>query len=259
MGLCRPVPELDDARGAATACTTCARSSTRCAGWCAPVRPGATCRAICRRGRRSTNKPDAGWLPGSSRRWPMTCGRCCAGPRAAPTTRRRSFSTVPRGNRPPRAGIGRATMATNGARAARSISPSTRSGICWPLLVTPANAQDREQVAALAAAVQEATGETVELAFVDQGYTGEQPAADAAAHGIRLEVVKLEEAKRGFVLAAPALGGRALLCLGQRASAAWPKTMNACRKRSLACISSPLPVSCCIVCSPSSPKVHNRL
>ena len=32
------------------------------------------------------------------------------------------------------------------------------------------------------------------------GYTGEQPAADAAAHGIRLEVVKLPEAKHGFVL-----------------------------------------------------------
>jgi transposase len=68
------------------------------------------------------------------------------------------------------------------------------------LRVTPANAQDREQVAALAAAVQEATGSTVEVGFVDQGYTGERPAADAAAHGIRLEVVKLEEAKRGFVL-----------------------------------------------------------
>lgn len=68
------------------------------------------------------------------------------------------------------------------------------------LLVTPANAGDREQVAALAAAVQEATGSTVELAYVDQGYTGEHPEADAAAQGIRLEVVKLDEAKRGFVL-----------------------------------------------------------
>jgi transposase len=38
------------------------------------------------------------------------------------------------------------------------------------------------------------------VAFVDQGYTGEQPAADAEAHGIRLEVVKLPTAKRGFVL-----------------------------------------------------------
>ncbi len=44
------------------------------------------------------------------------------------------------------------------------------------------------------------TGGTVELAFVDQGYTGEEPAADAAAHGIELAVVSLPEAKRGFVL-----------------------------------------------------------
>jgi transposase len=68
------------------------------------------------------------------------------------------------------------------------------------LLVTPADAQDRAQVKALASAVQEATGSTVEIGFVDQGYTGEQAEADAAAHGIRLEVVKLPQAKRGFVL-----------------------------------------------------------
>jgi transposase len=68
------------------------------------------------------------------------------------------------------------------------------------LHVTPADAQDREQVVALAAAVQEATGESVELAYVDQGYTGAVPAADAAAHGIQLEVVKHPEGTRGFVL-----------------------------------------------------------
>jgi transposase len=68
------------------------------------------------------------------------------------------------------------------------------------LLVTPANEQERAQVAELADAVQEATGEAVELAYVDQGYTGDRPAADAAARGIRLEVVKHTEAKRGFVL-----------------------------------------------------------
>lgn len=65
---------------------------------------------------------------------------------------------------------------------------------------TPADASDRAQVAALAAAVQEVTGQTVELGFVDQGYMGEKPAAAAQQHGIRLEVVKLPEAKRGFVL-----------------------------------------------------------
>lgn len=68
------------------------------------------------------------------------------------------------------------------------------------LLVTPANEQDRAQVQELAQQVQEVTGETVKLAFVDQGYTGEQAAQDAAAEGIQLEVVKLPEAKKGFVL-----------------------------------------------------------
>jgi transposase len=68
------------------------------------------------------------------------------------------------------------------------------------LHVTPADAQDRAQVGQLAAAVQEITGEAVDLAYVDQGYTGETPAEAAKAHGISLEVVKLPEAKRGFVL-----------------------------------------------------------
>lgn len=70
------------------------------------------------------------------------------------------------------------------------------------LHVTPANVDDRAEVGRLAAAVQEATGESVELAYVDQGYTGDRAAraADADAEGIALEVVKLPEAKRGFVL-----------------------------------------------------------
>ena len=68
------------------------------------------------------------------------------------------------------------------------------------LHVTAADAQDRAQVAKLAADVQAATGDSVELAFVDQGYTGGQPAEDAAANGIELSVVRLSEAKRGFVL-----------------------------------------------------------
>lgn len=68
------------------------------------------------------------------------------------------------------------------------------------LHLTPADADDRAQVGRLAKAVQAATGESVEVAFVDQGYTGEKPAAAAREHGIELEVVKLPEAKRGFVL-----------------------------------------------------------
>ena len=68
------------------------------------------------------------------------------------------------------------------------------------LKVTPANEQDRAQVGELARAVQTATGENVQLAYVDQGYTGEQPTADALAEGIKLDVVKHTEAKRGFIL-----------------------------------------------------------
>lgn len=67
-------------------------------------------------------------------------------------------------------------------------------------MVTPANEQDRAQVEALAELLQPVTGESVEVAFASQGYTGKQPASDAETHGIRLEVVKLPQAKQGFVL-----------------------------------------------------------
>lgn len=66
--------------------------------------------------------------------------------------------------------------------------------------VTPANEQERAQVAELAEQVQAATGDAVKVVFDDQGYTGEQAAEDAAQHGIRLEVVKLRDAKRVFIL-----------------------------------------------------------
>jgi transposase len=68
------------------------------------------------------------------------------------------------------------------------------------LRVTAADEQDRAQVAELAEAVQHATGQAVRLAYVDQGYTGDQTAADAANHGIALTVVKRPEGVTGFVL-----------------------------------------------------------
>jgi len=68
------------------------------------------------------------------------------------------------------------------------------------LHVTPADEQDRAQVKKIAKQVQKVTGDSVELIYVDQGYTGEKPAEDAKKHGIKLEVVKLPQAKRGFVL-----------------------------------------------------------
>jgi transposase len=81
----------------------------------------------------------------------------------------------------------------------RQAAVATR-GHLRALPVPPADAQDRAPVAALAAAVPEATGQTVPLAYVDQGYTGAEPAAAAARSGIRLEVVKRPAATRGFVL-----------------------------------------------------------
>jgi transposase len=68
------------------------------------------------------------------------------------------------------------------------------------LKVTAASEQERAQVAELTARLQEVTGGSVEVAFVDQGYTGEDAARQAQASGIRLEVVKHPGAKKGFVL-----------------------------------------------------------
>jgi len=68
------------------------------------------------------------------------------------------------------------------------------------LHVTPANEQDRAQVGDLAKQVQQETGDSVEIIYVDQGYTGDKPQEAAAIHGIDLVVVKLPEAKKGFVL-----------------------------------------------------------
>jgi transposase len=68
------------------------------------------------------------------------------------------------------------------------------------LHVTAADEQDRAHVEKLADRVQEITGKNVELAYVDQGYTGESAAQAAERHGVQLEVVKHTEAKRGFIL-----------------------------------------------------------
>ena len=65
------------------------------------------------------------------------------------------------------------------------------------VVVTPATDHDRAQVAALAQRMQEIPGDTVAVAVVDQGYTGAQPAAEAAAHGSRLALVTLPTATRG--------------------------------------------------------------
>ena len=67
-------------------------------------------------------------------------------------------------------------------------------------VVTPASEQERAQVRWRQC---RRDRRQVELAYVDQGYTGTEPAEAAADHGIQLEVVKLPDAqgpREGFVL-----------------------------------------------------------
>ena len=64
----------------------------------------------------------------------------------------------------------------------------------------PADAEDRVRAGRLAEAVRAATGGSVSLACVDQGFSGPRPAAAAPEHGIGPEVVGLPEVGRGVVL-----------------------------------------------------------
>ena len=82
------------------------------------------------------------------------------------------------------------------------------------LHATSALADDRAQADRLAQAVQAATGASVDLADVDRGYTGEKPAQAARGHGMESEVVKLPRSQARLRPAAAAMGGRALLRLG---------------------------------------------
>ena len=68
------------------------------------------------------------------------------------------------------------------------------------LEVSPADEQDRAHVDTLSEKTQTATENSVEKAWVDQGYTGENAKEAASKHGIELEVVKVEGVKGGFVL-----------------------------------------------------------
>jgi len=110
------------------------------------------------------------------------------------------------------------------------------------LHVTPASAEDRGEVERLARTVRAVTGDTVDIAYVDQGYTGERAAKAAATHGIALEVIKLPEAKRGFVLL-PRRWVSNGHSPGQPGSGASSKTMNVMPKHSPDFTPSPSPAS----------------
>ncbi|MCF2135368.1 MULTISPECIES: IS5 family transposase [Mycetohabitans] len=73
-------------------------------------------------------------------------------------------------------------------------------GLLLTVHITPANEQERTQVAEFARQVQHVTAQTVKLALADQGYTGDTPAQAARDEGMELQVIKLPEAKKGFVL-----------------------------------------------------------
>ncbi len=123
------------------------------------------------------------------------------------------------------------------------------------LHVTPANEQDRAQVGELAQAVQSVTEQNVEVAFVDQGYTGQEPAEAAADEGIRLEVVKHHEASMDSCCCLGAGSWNDPLA-GRLAFGAWPEITSAWRQHSQVTIGWSLPCSCSKV---YSDKVNNRL
>ena len=137
----------------------------------------------------------------------MTCARCCGWRRNA------RLSRVPRcwtATRYPHGELVEPSTPESGQRAGHDGHKREKGsklhtavdtlGHLIALHVTPANTDDRTQVGKLAEAVQAVTGDSVDLAYVDEDYTGDRPAAAAEKQGIKLEMVRLSEAKRGFVL-----------------------------------------------------------
>jgi transposase len=126
------------------------------------------------------------------------------------------------------------------------------------LHVTAASEQDRAQVERLAEEVQQITGDHVELAYVDQEYTGEAAADAAQKHGIQLEVVKHTQAKRSFVL----LPRRCVVersFARPRVFAVWPETMNPSPLPSPASTTSSSPASRLANSSSYSTEVNYRV
>ncbi|SDY61827.1 IS5 family transposase [Hymenobacter psychrophilus] len=67
------------------------------------------------------------------------------------------------------------------------------------VVITPANEQERAQVDELCRQVPEVTGQTVQVSFGDQGYTGEEAEYATAVHDIDVQVIKKPEGQTGFV------------------------------------------------------------
>src|SRR5450755_171153 len=154
----------------------------------------------CLHGQRSTSKRSAGSKRVSLRPLWMTCVPYCDWPKGATKSRRRPFLTAERCNRVRKAAIELAMTEPNGAKGARCIwlsipwdtcfrctsrQPMSRIALRWANWPPPSRKRQTTMSSWL---------------IWDQGYTGDEPAQAAQAHGIRLHVVKLSEAKHGFVL-----------------------------------------------------------
>ena len=100
----------------------------------------------------------------------------------------------------PRAGRGPATTGQSGRRARKVHMAVDTLGHLLALHVTPADEQDRAQVAELAAAGAGGDRRDGRAGVRRPGLHGRASPPTARRQGIELEVVKLPEAKRGFVL-----------------------------------------------------------
>ena len=184
-----------------SASTTSATSSTPLRWLVRSGSPGVTCPRTSRPGRWSTSRPAAGSPPAASRRSSTTSGPCSDSPTAGTPSRRPPSSTAARSSPPPRAAGGPATTAPSGRRARRCTPRSTPLGHLLALHVTPADEQDRDQVARARrgrAGGDRGVGRTgVRRPGLHRARTRR---SSRPSDGIDLEVVKLPEAKRGFVL-----------------------------------------------------------
>jgi transposase len=124
--------------------------------------------------------------------------------------------------------------------------------------VTPAVAQERAQVAALAEAVQEATGDAVELAYVDQAAPARtrRSTSPTTASGWRWSSWRRPS---GALCCCRGGGCSSARSPERPGSGGWRKTKSGCRRRSPGSTSSPLPVSCFTNCCSPLSQVHDTL
>ncbi len=133
-----------------------------------------------------------------------------------------------------------------GSKVHRAVGPL---GHLLALHVTPADVGDRTAVKRLAADIQDATGDSVRLAYIDQGYTGETAAHAAAAEGIALHVVKLPEANAGSCCCRGA-GWWSDPLPGPHGAGDWSRITNVTPQHSQASTSSPSSDTCSSISQP---------